>query len=269
MFWRAYAVPSQIKFCSQFACLCHTVLVFYIPLQFCYSFIRDISRGNFTESAEHFISRLTSNKEGADSVYLGATNSLVDIHNSKMLMKHEGELKCYKAIDEPGADIRVLKAMSACKANLFLKLTAPVIVTKNGPTVSNGERGIVHQLGDDFVIVRVLSGQTVKLEKVAFSSKRGRAYHTRHQIPLKLAWGLTIHRCQGQTLPAVTVDLRKIYSYTMLGVALSRCRSEDDIHICNLDIDALRNLEPLSPGHLQFIDTGDPPIAVRTAIHLR
>lgn len=209
------------------------------------------------------ISGLTKNAEATDSVYVGATNPLVNIHNAKRLANHPGGIQCYKAIDEKGADLRITNAISGCMAKLYLKTNAPVIVTKNGPDVANGERGTVEKLADDHVIVRLSSGRSVKLERVPFSRQCGRSFHVRYQIPLKLAWGLTIHRCQGQTLPAVVIDLRKVYSHSMLGVALSRCQKQENIHILHLDIPALRSLEPPSPDHLNFIDTGDPPVVVR------
>ena len=209
------------------------------------------------------ISGLTKKPEATDGIYVGATYPLLNIHDPKRLGNHPGDIQCYKVIDEKGADLRITISISGCMAKLYLKTNASVIVTKNGPDVANGERGTVEKLADDHVIVRLSSGRSVKLERVPFSRQCGRSFHVRYQIPLKLAWGLTIHRCQGQTLPAVVIDLRKVYSHSMLGVALSRCQKQENIHILHLDIPALRSLEPPSPDHLNFIDTGDPPVVVR------
>jgi ATP-dependent DNA helicase PIF1 len=54
---------------------------------------------------------------------------------------------------------------------------------------------------------------------------------TRVQIPLRLAWALTIHKAQGATLPLVIVDLRGCFSDGQAYVALSRATSRDGLQI--------------------------------------
>jgi ATP-dependent DNA helicase PIF1 len=56
--------------------------------------------------------------------------------------------------------------------------------------------------------------------------------YTRVQIPLILAWALTIHKCQSATLDCVIVDLGpSIFSDNMGYVALSRCRNLSSVFI--------------------------------------
>nr|XP_019009026.1 uncharacterized protein I206_05666 [Kwoniella pini CBS 10737]OCF47807.1 hypothetical protein I206_05666 [Kwoniella pini CBS 10737] len=61
----------------------------------------------------------------------------------------------------------------------------------------------------------------------------GRPEATRHQIPLILAWALTIHKSQGQTLERVKIDLNNIFVEGQTYVAISRAVSLDTLQILN------------------------------------
>ena len=54
------------------------------------------------------------------------------------------------------------------------------------------------------------------------------------QIPLKLAWALTVHKSQGLTLESVSVNITRDMQPNMLYVALSRCTSWEGLYVNKL-----------------------------------
>jgi ATP-dependent DNA helicase PIF1 len=68
------------------------------------------------------------------------------------------------------------------------------------------------------------------------------------QIPLRLAWAITVHKSQGMTLDAARVDLRKAFVEGMGYVALSRVRSLETLSLAGINQMALR----VSPDALEI-----------------
>lgn len=75
--------------------------------------------------------------------------------------------------------------------------------------------------------VIVLKCVDMKLQSVS----RDGAYASRYQIPLVLAWAVTVHRCQGLSMDAAVLDLAPCFVDGMVYVALSRVRFMDGVHI--------------------------------------
>lgn len=63
----------------------------------------------------------------------------------------------------------------------------------------------------------------------------GEVQASRMQVPLILAWALSIHKAQGQTLERVKVDLGKIFEKGQAYVALSRATSQEGLQITRFD----------------------------------
>ena len=63
----------------------------------------------------------------------------------------------------------------------------------------------------------------------------GEVQASRMQVPLILAWALSIHKAQGQTLDRVKVDLGKIFEKGQAYVALSRATCQEGLQIARFD----------------------------------
>lgn len=125
---------------------------------------------------------------------------------------------------------------------LALKPGAKVIMLRNDPDGRwvNGTIGRISRLGTATAYVEI-DGREHEIEPASWENRRY-AYDkgaekivetiagTFKQLPLRLAWALTIHKSQGLTLDKVYIDLgRGTFAHGQAYVALSRCRTLDGL----------------------------------------
>lgn len=80
---------------------------------------------------------------------------------------------------------------------------------------------------------------------------------SRVQLPLMLAWALSIHKSQGQTLQKVKVDLTRIFENGQAYVALSRAVARDGLQIVNFRKDKVRTHRAVEDFYLTLSTTED------------
>jgi ATP-dependent exoDNAse (exonuclease V) alpha subunit len=128
---------------------------------------------------------------------------------------------------------------------LRLKNGALVMAVKNSTDrrYANGSIGTVidFEPTTEYPIVKFRSGQTVSMSPETWELRDGdkkRASIT--QIPLRLAWAITVHKSQGMTLDAARIDLRKAFVEGMGYVALSRVKNLDNLYLHGINRTALQ-----------------------------
>ena len=140
--------------------------------------------------------------------------------------------------------VESLKAGCLAPAELRLKKGAVVMFVKNDPSGAyvNGTLGVVELFDpeDGWPIVRTREGELVYAEPVEWRLEvEGETRAMISQVPLRLAWAITVHKSQGMTLDAAEVDLAKSFEPGMGYVALSRVRALAGLMLMGLNDMAL------------------------------
>ncbi|MEN6294272.1 MAG: PIF1 family ATP-dependent DNA helicase [Methanobacterium sp.] len=172
-----------------------------------------------------------------DCLFLFPDNANANIYNINMLEELPTEEKTYLGEDSTTGTTpaaiklfmdRLDKEVLAPK-ELVLKEEARVILLKNISFecgLVNGSMGTITSLGTRTISIDFDNGESVSIEKDKFEIHDGEdVVATREQFPLKLAYGLTIHKSQGMTLDKVCVDLKRVFADGQMYVGLSRCKT--------------------------------------------
>lgn len=125
----------------------------------------------------------------------------------------------------------------SCKAPsaLELKKGCKVMLLKNlnfNKGLINGACGTVLELDEDLIIVKFDNGVEEAIAKQTFEAYRdGEIVVSREQYPLRLAYGITIHKSQGMTLDKLIVDCSRIFECGQIYVALSRIKTLEGLYL--------------------------------------
>ncbi|MDA1335031.1 MAG: AAA family ATPase [bacterium] len=110
---------------------------------------------------------------------------------------------------------------------LRLKKGAAVMFVKNNfdEGYVNGTLGTVEDFDDGIPVIRTFSGGQIYAHNAEWTIEEdGKILAKIEQIPLRLAWAITIHKSQGMSLDAASIDLSKAFVPGQGYVALSRLR---------------------------------------------
>ncbi len=201
-----------------------------------------IRKGNIvSDDLEIFNQRVIKDYKPDDSKFwitLTPTNKIANLKNQEKLNELAGEPITY--IAKLTGDFKANPKNLPVDLELRLKVGARVIFVKNDTAGEfvNGTLGIVSDLGSDWVKVKIKEDDepvTVKAmtwEKIRYDYDRendtiiDEITGKLTQIPLRLAWALTIHKSQGLTFDNVFLDFSSApWEHGHTYVALSRCRA--------------------------------------------
>ena len=190
--------------------------------------------------------------DGVKPIELFGTRSEVEEANRLEIRKVKGESFFFRAEDyeKKMGWIRHLLANTLAQEMLELKIGVQVMLIKNLKDLGlyNGKKGIVigfNKRESNCPIVRFidLNGKATEHtilpvwwhREVEMSGRREKIAG-RRQIPLVLAWAMTIHKSQGQSIERLKLDCDRIFAVGHIYVALSRCPSSKYLQVINFHV---------------------------------
>lgn len=177
---------------------------------------------------------------------LYTTNVDVDRLNATELAQLPGIERRFRMETTGKANyVETLKRSCLAQEELALKEGATVMCLRNAQNGQyvNGSLGIVEGFDPDtgHPIVALRNGRTLIIGPDTWELKDGDTRRAQlMQIPLRLAWAITVHKSQGMTLDAARIDLGRAFVEGMGYVALSRVRRLDTLCLTGLNPMALR-----------------------------
>jgi ATP-dependent DNA helicase PIF1 len=192
---------------------------------------------------------------------LYSRRAIVDMVNESNLKALEGENVTFVAKTVSGSEKqeitntspeeqRVIEKMdrdAAYMKELRLKKGAQVMLLTNinhEKGLVNGARGIIEGFeGSEETRVPVVKFHTGDVENISAHTWWSQDIEGigRKQIPLKLAYAITVHKAQGATLDCALIDIgSSAFEYGQAYVALSRVRDLESLYIWDLEPSAFK-----------------------------
>ena len=207
------------------------------------SVLEEIRSGNVTQESIEVLKNAanTTFESGIEPTKLYTPNEDVDFMNNTHLADLPGKSRFFKAkTSGDKALITVLKNTVLTQNDMPLRIGAKVMFVKNNVEKGyiNGTLGeIIKYSSVGIPVVKTLDNEkiTASPEEWSVDDEKGNALASYKQIPLRLAWAITVHKSQGMTLDAAELDLGRTFERGQGYVALSRLRDIDRLRLLNFN----------------------------------
>ncbi len=183
--------------------------------------------------------------EDIEPTRLFTHNAAVDELNLQELKRLPGNKKQY-TMKRTGNKLLTEGLVRSCLSpeQLVLCEDAMVMCTKNNfeAGYANGTLGRIIGFDRETNLPRILTagGTEVLVKPTTWSIvDHGKTIAEIEQLPLRLAWAITVHKSQGMSLDAAEVDLSRAFVYGQGYVALSRVRTLTGLKVSGMNPNAL------------------------------
>ena len=195
-----------------------------------------VRRGEVEEEHYEILKSRMKLENKGDATRLHTHNAEADRINESSLAKVEGNTRVYEMTSR-GARTLVdsLKQNCLSPERLTLKVGARVMFTRNNfdEGYVNGTLGTVIDFASNgYPVIETRGGVRIQPEQGEWSIVDGsRVLAQIKQVPLRLAWAITIHKSQGMSLDAAVIDLSQAFEFGQGYVALSRVRTLEGLFL--------------------------------------
>lgn len=146
-----------------------------------------------------------------------------------------------------GLKDKILKSNSIRSQSTIIKIGSQVMCTSNidmrsNRPICNGSCGKVIKFSENsYPIVRFSNGKIMEIKPICRDVTFQNIDYQYHQLPLILAWALTIHKSQGVSLEMAEIDIGEtVFAPGQTYVALSRVRSLEGLYLKALDFTKIK-----------------------------
>jgi len=226
--------------------------------------LNEVRSGEVSDETDELLKsrlNLDYSSEEIQPTKIFSRRDMVDKINSEGLNKIEGESRLYKIVTKgkPLSDsiknaLARMDDSAQYEKELILKVGAQVMLIANVNQelgLVNGRLGIVTEMNASWVTVRFKCGYETKIDTHEWKLEDNE-HISRCQIPLILAYAITIHKCQGSTLESAYIDIgSSIFEYGQAYVALSRVKSIDALYLHSYS----RNVIKAHPKVIEYYES--------------
>lgn len=201
--------------------------------------------------------------EDIEPTKLYTHNADVDAVNAAKLSELSAEKKVFTMAGQGDKYLQqVLVRSCLSPETLELKEEAMVMCTKNNFEAGYVNGTLARIIGfdpeDGFPIIKTTEGKEIAIQPTSWEvHDEGKIRASIVQVPLRLAWAITVHKSQGMSLDAAEIDLSKAFVYGQGYVALSRVRSLDGLKLLGIGPNALAVDPKIVAHNARFLTESD------------